>query len=206
MIKNLLFSILLLTVFLIPLHAEVYETGTASWYAGEFQGELTANGEIFDTNEISAAHKNLPFGTIVRVTNLENGLHVDVRINDRGPYVEGRIIDLSRAAAGKIDMVEQGIVTVSLEILHSPDSPESAYNRIEDAQFLLFQLGAFSSVSRTLGHYIRLLEAGFTPSVTLTNNRLLRLRITSVPSAQREQVEQKLSSLGFTEVLIQSDQ
>lgn len=206
MIKNLLFSILLLTVFLIPLHAEVYETGIASWYAGEFQGELTANGEIFDTSEISAAHKSLPFGTIVRVTNVENGLHVDVRINDRGPYVEGRIIDLSKAAAKEIDMVDKGIVEVSLEILHSPDSPESAYKRIEDAQFLSFQLGAFSSVSRTLGHYIRLLEAGFTPSVTLTENRLLRLRITSVPSGQREQIEQKLSSLGFTEVLIQSDQ
>jgi rare lipoprotein A len=206
MIKNLLLSLVLMTVFLFPLHSGVYETGIASWYAGEFQGELTANGEIFDTNEISAAHKTLPFGTIVRVTNMENGRHVDVRINDRGPYVEGRIIDLSKAAAEEIDILQQGIAPVSLEILHSPDTPESAYRRIEDAQYLSFQLGAFSSVARTLSHYIRLREEGFTPSVTLTGNRLLRLRITSVPSGQKEEVEQRLSTLGFTEVLIQSDQ
>ncbi|TVR05053.1 MAG: septal ring lytic transglycosylase RlpA family protein, partial [Spirochaetaceae bacterium] len=71
--------------------------GLASWYGGKFQGRLTANGEVFDTNQLTAAHRTLPFGTIVRVINPVSEQQVVVRINDRGPFVEGRVIDLSRA-------------------------------------------------------------------------------------------------------------
>lgn len=91
--------------------------GKASWYGEEFHGRRTANGEIYDMYKISAAHKTLPLGTIVRVKNLENGKSVVVRINDRGPFVRGRIIDLSYAAAKKIDMVEKGVVDVKLKVL-----------------------------------------------------------------------------------------
>ena len=87
---------LLLLCALVPLAAE---EGLASWYAGKFQGRKTASGEIFDTAKMTAAHKTLAFGTRVRVRNLANEKEVVVRINDRGPFVEGRIIDLSRAAA-----------------------------------------------------------------------------------------------------------
>ena len=84
----------------------IFQEGIASWYAGEFDGKLTANGEVYDASGISAAHKELAFGTIVRVTNLDNGLILDVRINDRGPYIGDRILDLSRGAAELLGMVE----------------------------------------------------------------------------------------------------
>ena len=92
-------------------------SGLASWYGPGFHGNLTANGERYDQNGISAAHKTLPFDTIVRVTNLTNGKEIDVRINDRGPFIKGRIIDLSKGAAKKIDMIRDGVVPVRLEIL-----------------------------------------------------------------------------------------
>lgn len=91
--------------------------GVASWYGPGFEGNLTANGEVFDTSKLTAAHQTLPFGTLVRVTNLGNGLAVVVRINDRGPFVGGRIIDLSKAAAERIDMVVSGTAQVRLELL-----------------------------------------------------------------------------------------
>lgn len=91
--------------------------GFASYYGNEFNGRKTASGEIFDNNKMTAAHQTLPFGTLVRVTNLKNKLSVIVVINDRGPFVDGRIIDLSYAAARQIDMVKDGIVEVEIEIL-----------------------------------------------------------------------------------------
>lgn len=92
------------------------ESGKASYYGdGDgYHGRKTANGEIFNQRKLTAAHKTLPFGTIVRVTNLSNGRTVKVRINDRGPYVRGRIIDLSTKAAEKIDMKRAGVVDVKL--------------------------------------------------------------------------------------------
>ena len=95
------------------------QVGLASWYGGKFQGRRTANGEVFDTNKLTAAHKTLPFGTIVRVTNLENEKTSLVRINDRGPFVEGRIIDLSRAAAVELEMAGKGIARVRVETLRT---------------------------------------------------------------------------------------
>ena len=92
--------------------------GIASYYAEPYNGRRTANGEIFDTyNAMTAAHKTLPFNTVVRVKNLKNGEEVDVRINDRGPFVKGRIIDLSLAAAKEIDLARAGIAPVKLQIL-----------------------------------------------------------------------------------------
>lgn len=91
--------------------------GLASYFANEFHGRKTASGEIFDKNKMTAAHKTLPFGTIVKVTNLKNNLSVLVVINDRGPFVEGRIIDLSYLAAQKLDFIKEGVVPVEIEIL-----------------------------------------------------------------------------------------
>lgn len=90
------------------------ETGMASYYGGKFVGKPTASGEIFDASKLTAAHKKLPFGTKVKVTNLSNNKWVIVRINDRGPFVAGRIIDLSEAAAKKIDMLSKGVVKVTI--------------------------------------------------------------------------------------------
>ena len=93
------------------------EVGKASFYANKFQGRKTASGEIFEQNAKTAAHKKLPFGTTVKVTNLKNGKHVVVRINDRGPFVKGRIIDLSRSAFMVINNLDSGIIKVRIEVV-----------------------------------------------------------------------------------------
>lgn len=92
------------------------QAGEASWYGPGFHGRPTASGVRFNQNALTAAHRALPLGTIVRVTNLDTGRSVRVEINDRGPYIEGRIIDLSRRAAEALGMVEQGIAPVQLEV------------------------------------------------------------------------------------------
>jgi len=91
--------------------------GMASWYGAEFHGKRTASGEIYNMYALTAAHKTLPFGTYVMVKNLDNGRSVVVRINDRGPFVKGRIIDLSYAAAKAIGMIETGTARVMLQVL-----------------------------------------------------------------------------------------
>ena len=91
--------------------------GTASWYGPGFHGKKTASGEIYDQTKLTAAHKTLPLGTKARVTNLDNGSAVEVEINDRGPFVDGRIIDLSRAAAGALGFIESGTAPVRVELI-----------------------------------------------------------------------------------------
>ncbi len=91
--------------------------GMASFYAAKFQGRRTASGETFNNSAMTAAHRSLPFGTQVKVTNVRNGRSVVVRINDRGPYAKGRIIDLSKAAAKKIGVSRSGVARVKLEVL-----------------------------------------------------------------------------------------
>jgi rare lipoprotein A len=98
------------------------QTGIASWYGGKFQGRLTANGETYDMHGVSAAHKTLPFNTLVEVKNLDNGKKLEVRINDRGPYVRGRIIDLSLTAAKKIDMVGPGTAKVRIRVIGTAEA------------------------------------------------------------------------------------
>ena len=93
----------------------IEQTGEASSYGRGFEGKTTANGEKFDKNDLTAAHPTLPLGTKAKVTNLENGKSVDVRINDRGPYVKGRDIDVSRGAAKELDMTKSGIAPVKIE-------------------------------------------------------------------------------------------
>lgn len=101
--------------------SQLHQTGLASWYGPGFAGRLTANGEIFDPSQLTAAHKELPFNTLVRVTNQWNNMSVVVRINDRGPFRPGRIVDLSRAGAEAIDMIGSGVAQVTLEVLTLPE-------------------------------------------------------------------------------------
>jgi len=93
------------------------QKGLASWYG---ESQMTASGERFNKNAMTAAHKSLPFGTIIRVTNQRNGREVQVRINDRGPYGGGRILDLSEAAARQLQMIDAGVVPVTIEIVSKP--------------------------------------------------------------------------------------
>lgn len=98
---------------------EYFETGYASWYGPGFQGNLTASGDTFDMYELTAAHKTLNFHTFIEVTNLNNMKKVIVEINDRGPFVDDRIIDLSKAAADSIDMINDGVVMVGLRYINA---------------------------------------------------------------------------------------
>lgn len=101
----------------------IKDRGIASWYGEQFHGKMAANGELFNMEALTAAHRTLPLGSMVRVVNLVNGKHVRVRINDRGPYVGGRILDLSYAAAARLGMVEGGLSVIQLEVIgdHRPD-------------------------------------------------------------------------------------
>lgn len=125
--KISILSALLLLVFTLPsLSSDHFrQYGNASWYGKSFQGEETASGESFDMHEFTGAHRDLPFGTLVKVTNLFNGKEVVVRVNDRGPFHKSRIIDLSRAAANAIGIVSRGIVRVSIEVISFPSDSTS---------------------------------------------------------------------------------
>jgi rare lipoprotein A len=94
--------------------------GIASWYGADFHGHLTANGEIYNMYDMTAAHKTLPLGTVVKVTSQDTGKSVEVRVNDRGPYVKGRIIDLSKSAGESIGISKGGTTRVKLEVLRWP--------------------------------------------------------------------------------------
>jgi rare lipoprotein A len=117
-----------------PAPAGYTEEGNASWYGKPFHGRRASNGEIYDMNQLTAAHRTLPFETMVRVTNLNNGKSTTVRITDRGPFVENRIIDLSMAAAREIDSIGPGVVPVRLEVLGDVNIEEG---------FFTVQVGAF---------------------------------------------------------------
>lgn len=116
--KLVLFSIILITVS--SCSRKIVETGQASYYADKFNGRRTANGEIFRQYKRTAASKTIPFGTKVKVRNLSNNKTVKVRINDRGPFVKGRIIDLSKRAARKIGMIQAGVQNVEIKYKKKP--------------------------------------------------------------------------------------
>lgn len=118
------------------------ETGVASWYGHPYHGRQAANGEIYDMEKLTAAHRTLPFSTWVRVENLQNGLTVDVRVTDRGPFVGDRIIDLSHAAAQQIAMIGSGIAKVRVTIVANPPVPE--------AQLFAVQVGLFRNRENAL--------------------------------------------------------
>lgn len=99
------------------LDVSMKERGIASWYGEDFHGWMTANGEIYDMEAFTAAHRTLPLGTAILVTNVENGKQVRVRINDRGPYLYGRVLDLSLAGARALDMVDSGVAAVQIEVV-----------------------------------------------------------------------------------------
>jgi rare lipoprotein A len=134
----------------------VYEEGKASWYGAPFHGRQASNGETYDMYKFTAAHRTLPFNTMVRVTNTTNGKSTTVRITDRGPFVDNRIIDLSYAAAKQIESIGPGVVTVQLEILSAIDPNEGTFT---------IQVGAFKDKANA-ERLVRRLKAAY-PSVEL---------------------------------------
>ncbi|MEX0660853.1 MAG: septal ring lytic transglycosylase RlpA family protein [Balneolaceae bacterium] len=105
------------------------ESGISSWYGHDYPERCTANGETYNPQKYTAAHKTLPFNTIVRVDNLDNGKSVTVRINDRGPFVEGRVIDLSKKAADDLDILTVGLADVEIYLVKESENPEPDYNQ-----------------------------------------------------------------------------
>jgi len=170
------------------------EEGLASWYGGKFQGRLTSSGEVFDTNLLTAAHKTLPFGTLVRVTNLANGLSTIVRINDRGPFIEGRIIDLSRAAAKQMDMIGTGTAPVSVEVL------SFASDRFA------IQVGAYTLQRNAEKARSRLEGAGFLVSFERTAFGVTRVLVRGVSTKELDAARAELVALGYEGHLVRPEQ
>jgi len=164
--------------------------GIASYYAEPYHGRRTASGEIFDTYQgLTAAHRTLPFNTVVRVTNKKNGREVEVKINDRGPFVEGRVIDLSLRAAREIDLVRPGIVPVKLTILKEGNVPTVAKRSSPappaEGTFAV-QVGAFE-YARAAENLKQKLEKKYSPVIVQEfagAKTLYRVRIGQEPDLQ----------------------
>lgn len=138
------------------------EEGEASWYGPGFHGRQTASGEVYDMEAMTAAHRELPFGSRVRVVNLDNGREARVRINDRGPFARGRVLDLSRAAAREIDMLGSGTARVRIEVLEGVAEPVARARTSASVPIpegcMLVQVGAFAEL-RNAAELTRRLEA-----------------------------------------------
>ena len=169
--------------------------GLASWYGGKFHGRLTSSGEIFDTNTMTAAHKTLPFGTMVKVTNLDNGATAIVRINDRGPFVEGRIIDLSRAAADALGMVGIGVAHVSLEII----------GFAADKDLYAIQVGAYGLEKNAEKARAALEAAGFFTTIEKTALGIARVLVRGVAAKDLSDARKRLEALGFAQYLVKKE-
>lgn len=122
------------------------QAGVASWYGPNFHGKATANGEVFNMNDFTAAHRTLPFNTIVNIKNMDNGKSVTVRINDRGPYVDNRVIDLSKRAAQEISMENSGTANVQIILLEEGDRRITA-SKVTNQETFTIQLASFNSES-----------------------------------------------------------
>jgi len=120
------------------------QSGMASWYGPNFHGKTTANGETYNMNDLTAAHRTLPFNTVVQIQNMDNGRSVTVRINDRGPYVDDRVIDLSRRAAREIDMENSGTANVKIILLDEGDRPITD-GLVTNQETFTIQLASFNT-------------------------------------------------------------
>lgn len=179
--------------------AEVVQTGVASWYGPQFHGKTTSNKEIYDMYDLTAAHKSLPFGTYVEVTNLNNGKSVTVRINDRGPFVKGRIIDLSYAAAKAVDMIGTGTAPVKLEVL-TEISPKKSSQRFS------VQVGSFvrKENARALENELRkrYKNVYITPFKT-ANQVYYRVRIKAKDMDSARAVARRLQQAGYSAIVLE---
>lgn len=204
--KPLLLAALLL-LMATPLIA--FESGTASWYGGKFQGRQTANGEVFDTNKLTAAHKTLPFNTVVKVTNLNNNRSVSVRINDRGPFIEGRVIDLSRAAAEKIDMTVSGVALVELKIISMPEGyieeellkSEAVHPEGIPASYKI-QIASFSRADNAQACLDRVKNSGVAAELEVSDAGMLRIIVPEVKKEEIDKIKTLLNNIGFRTPLI----
>jgi len=177
------------------------EEGIASWYGVPFHGRRAADGEIFDMNSLVAAHRTLPFGSILRVTNLNNGKDVQVRVIDRGPFVGDRILDLARAAAQAIDMLGTGTARVRIELLSGPNPAVGNFT---------VQVGAFAdraNAERLRDQLLARYQPIFVQDYDSPTGHFFRVRVGRVPSAEAAQqlATQLRTSEGFQTFVMRLD-
>jgi rare lipoprotein A len=176
-------------------------TGLASWYGPDFHGRPTSSKEIFNMNDMTAAHRTLPFGTWVLVSNLNNGRSVAVRINDRGPFVAGRIIDLSYAAARMLGVVGPGTVPVRLELLDQKAPPPRAQ---------LFSVQAGSFAAKDNAERLRDKLSGLFGEVTVSafataERTYYRVRVGARTRDEAEAIAGRLADAGYPVMIIDGD-
>jgi rare lipoprotein A len=186
------------------------ERGVASWYGPTFHGVATSMGEPYDMYAMTAAHKTLPLPAYARVTNLKNGRSIVVRINDRGPFVANRIIDLSHTAAAKLDMLREGTTLVEVRAI-TPAAPDTLSRTAElPPQELYMQAGAFADAGNAERLSQRLRTAGL-PGVAVvppvaTQSRLFRVRVGPIASvAQFDELAARLAALGIHDARLAPD-
>jgi len=176
------------------------QTGIASWYGAEFHGRRTSNGEVYNMHDLTAAHRTLLFGTVVEITNLQNGRSVTVRINDRGPFVGNRIIDLSYAAARMLDMVGPGVIPVRLEVVQQVASAQAP-------QHFGVQVGAFILKDNAQGLAAKLLPDFPDVAIFLfqtESQTYYRVRIPAASAEEARRLAERLSRKGYDVVLIEN--
>jgi rare lipoprotein A len=176
------------------------EEGIASWYGGDdgFEGKPTASGEIYDSSLLTAAHRELPLGTLVEVWSVDNGRSVRVRINDRGPFIKGRVIDLSRAAAGRLDMIGPGTGRVRLSVLKPGTEPPP----VSPSGLWAVQIGSFADTVNARRQAESARATG--RSVTLEPyNGLTRVKVGAYGSrGQAREVLAALEQQGFEGIVV----
>jgi len=186
------------------------ERGVASWYGPTFHGGNTSSGELYDMYGMSAAHKTLPLPTYARVTNLRNGRSVVVRINDRGPFVANRLIDLSYTAATKLDMIREGTTLVEVRAL-TPGAPDELTRSAQSPPPSLYvQAGAYADAHNAQHQLERLHAAGLASAFIVSplegKSRLYRVRLGPVGSvAEFDQLAARLAALGFRDARLAVD-
>ena len=179
------------------------EEGLASWYGGKdgFEGKPTASGEIYDSSLLTAAHRELPLGTVVEVTNLDNDKSVRVRINDRGPFIAGRVIDLSRAAAREIGLLGPGVGPVRLSVV----IPGPLQEIVSPSGRWAVQIGSFAELSRAERHAERVRGTG-RPVFLEPYRGLTRVKVG--PFDSRAEAERELIALedaGYEGIVVPTD-
>jgi rare lipoprotein A len=208
----------------------VRQEGMASWYGQEFAGRPTASGEIFDPAMFTAAHPSLPFGTVLLVTNMQNMRQVSVRINDRGPFVASRIIDVSRAAAEALDMISTGVVPVIVEsafdvtlgsaaepIMPAIIAPPQTFafsapvaniiGRMPPAgstRLYRLQVGAYRVPRNAVDTFSRLKDAGLNPAYERSGD-FYRVVLAGLRASEIQSTAHILGSAGFREAIIREE-
>lgn len=175
--------------------------GIASYYGEKFHNKRTANGELFDMHALTAAHRTLPFNTKVEIINANNGKTIQVRINDRGPFIKDRVIDLSYKAASSLGMIGTGVAPVYIKILNLGED-NSATSQASSTQSVHIQVASYANKQNAERTHTYLVSEGFSSNIEATG-KFYRIIIPYVEdNIQIQAIQQKLALLGFTNTLV----